>query len=47
MKSKTWKFLTVLVILALTIPALAGCAQKTPEPTTAPENTGTNNRTCG
>ncbi|MCK5318500.1 MAG: hypothetical protein KAJ55_11315, partial [Anaerolineales bacterium] len=36
MKSKTWKFLAVLVILALTIPALAGCAQKTPEPTTAP-----------
>jgi len=36
MKSKTWKFLTVLVILALAIPALAGCAKKTPEPTKAP-----------
>lgn len=36
MKSKTWKFITLLVILALTIPTLAGCAKKTPEPTTAP-----------
>ncbi|MCK4961105.1 MAG: hypothetical protein KAS19_01415, partial [Anaerolineales bacterium] len=36
MKTNTWKFLSVLAVLALLITALVGCAPATEEPTEAP-----------